>query len=252
MARSVIHCRCHSNWKPTDMKRRRNETDAFLAQIELLRFENAFNPYAQTCDLCDRPNAAELRRQNLRRVLNAVLENGVESVWIARDLGYRGGRRTGLALTDEVHLPSHAKLLKSAPLQRATNGPAVSERTALVVWRMLHLVNAPVFLWNIFPLHPHEPNDPLSNRTHNRAERSACQPLLFWVLQHLNPKRVIAIGRDAKIALDGINVKAIAVRHPSYGGQNDFIRDINMAYRLCGTVNPIFREVRYKRRHSFF
>src|SRR5208282_1608832 len=195
------------------MTRRRKETDAFVDQIETLRFENTFNPYAETCDLCDRPNGAELRRQNLRRVLSAALENGVESVWIARDLGYRGGRRTGLALTDEVHLASYAKLLKSAPLHRATKGPAVGERTALIVWRMLLLINEPVFLWNVFPLHPHEPHDPLSNRTHNRAERSACRPFLLWVLQHLNPTKVVAIGRDAQGALNELGVETIAVRH---------------------------------------
>ena len=56
--------------------------------------------------------------------------------------------------------------------------------------------------------------------------------LLLWVLQHLNPKSVVAIGRDAKMALDGAGVQAMAVRHPSYGGQNDFIRDISAVYRL--------------------
>jgi len=214
------------------MRRGESRADAFVSQIQSLRFANAFNPYAQVCGLFDKPDGPELRRQNLRTVLDAALANGVESVWIARDLGYRGGRRTGLALTDEVHLASHAKLLRSAPLHQATRGPAVGERTALIVWRMLHLINAPVFLWNVFPLHPHDPNEPLSNRTHNRAERTASEPLLLWVLQHLNPKKVVAIGRDAKIALDEANIRSVAVRHPSYGGQSDFVRHISTIYGL--------------------
>jgi hypothetical protein len=208
------------------------KADTFVGRIEALRFKNTFNPYAETCCLCDKPNAAELRRQNLSRVLKAALEKGIDSIWIARDLGYRGGRRTGLALTDEIHLLSHAKLLKSAPLRRATRGPEVSERTALIVWRMLQLINKPVFLWNIFPLHPHEPNNSLSNRAHSRSERIACMPLLLWVLQHLNPRRVVAIGRDADAALRDIGVRASNVRHPSYGGQNEFIRDIGSIYNL--------------------
>jgi uracil-DNA glycosylase len=228
------------------MKHGRKKTDAFMRQIEVLRFDNAFNPYAETCDLCDLPNGARFRRQNLQRVLNAALENGVKSVWVARDLGYRGGRRTGLALTDDVHLPLHASLLKTAPLHRATKGPPVGERTALIIWRMLALINEPVFLWNVFPLHPHEPHDPFSNRTHTRAERNASRPLLLWILQHLNPKTVIAIGREAKIALDDAEIVATAVRHPSYGGQNDFIRDIGKIYRLtlskvnCGAQASMF------------
>jgi hypothetical protein len=214
------------------MARKGDKADKFVGQIEAMHFQNAFNPYAETCCFCDKPDGAELRRENLSRVLKAALERGVESVWIARDLGYRGGRRTGLALTDETHLLPHANLLKSAPLRRATRGPAVSERTALNIWRMLMLINKPVFLWNIFPFHPHEPHDPLSNRSHNRAERTACLPLLLWVLQHLNPKRVIAIGRDADITLRDISVQASNVRHPSYGGQNEFIRDIAEIYHL--------------------
>jgi uracil-DNA glycosylase len=228
------------------MKRTRSEIDAFVRQIEGLRFQNAFNPYAETCSVYDRPTAAFVRRQNLRRVVRAALENGVESIWIARDLGYRGGRRTGLALTDELHLSAHAKLLRSAPLEQATKGPPVTERTALVIWRMLQLINSPVFLWNIFPLHPHEPDDPLSNRNHNRAERTACQPLLLWVLHQLNPKRVVAIGRDAKLALDDVNARATAVRHPSYGGQNDFIRDIATLYGL-----PAARVTEYGQQSMF-
>ena len=212
------------------MRHRHTETDAFLGEIEALRFKNAFNPYAEICDIYDKPNSAELRRQNLRSVLSAAIENGVGSIWIARDLGYRGGRRTGLALTDEVHLASHARLLKSAALHRATKGPAIGERTALIVWRMLSLVDEPVFLWNVFPLHPHEPQEPLSNRNHSRAERAACQPFLFWLLKTLAPKKVVAIGRDAKNALDEIGIRAFAVRHPSYGGQNDFVRDVTAIY----------------------
>jgi len=33
------------------------------------------------------------------------MELGSNTIWMGRDLGYRGGRRTGLALTDEAHLP---------------------------------------------------------------------------------------------------------------------------------------------------
>ena len=56
----------------------------------------------------DGPDAPAIRRSNLGLVLEAALAGGISSLWIARDLGHRGGRRTGLALTDEVHLPAHA------------------------------------------------------------------------------------------------------------------------------------------------
>jgi hypothetical protein len=47
----------------------------------------------------------------------------------------------------------------------------VAERTSTVVWDMLARIGERVLLWNAFPLHPHEPGNPLSNRVHTRAER---------------------------------------------------------------------------------
>ena len=153
-------------------------------------------------------------------------------MWIARDLGYRGGRRTGLALTDEVHLAAHGNLYGALPLARATRGPAMGERTAAVMWQVLTNLKRPIFLWNVFPLHPHERDDPMSNRCHTRAERQACRPLLIWLLETLNPRSVIAIGRDAQAALADLDVAADKVRHPSYGGQTEFIAGAYAHYGL--------------------
>ena len=120
-------------------------------------------------------------------VLEAALSSGVDSFWIARDLGYRGGRRTGLALTDEVHLAAHGGLYGDLPLAR---GPAVAERTASTIWQVLRSLDRPVFLWNVFPFHPHEHRDAMSNRCHTRAERLACRPLLIWLLEALTSPRI--------------------------------------------------------------
>jgi hypothetical protein len=155
---------------------------------------------------------------------------GVDSVWIARDLGYRGGRRTGLALTDDVHLVEHAALFGAPPLARATKGSAVAERTATVIWQVLKNLQRPIFLWNVFPFHPHERNDPMSNRCHTRDERQACRHLLTWLIDALQPKSVIAIGRDAQIALSDLEIAACQVRHPSYGGQSEFIDGMYVHY----------------------
>ena len=149
---------------------------------------------------------------------------------IARDLGYRGGRRTGLALTDEMHLVDHAELLGASPLARATKGSAVAERTATTIWQVLKTLQRPIFLWNAFPFHPHERNDPMSNRCHTREERQACRHLLMWLLDSLQPRSVIAIGRDAQLALSDLEISARQIRHPSYGGQSDFIDGMYVHY----------------------
>src|SRR5439155_19264406 len=81
----------------------------------------------------DCPEAADYRRANLEAFLEAAIEKGVNTVWIARDLGYRGGRRTGVPLTDDVHLECVSRLFGGLNVKRATLGPVVAERTAAVI-----------------------------------------------------------------------------------------------------------------------
>lgn len=214
--------------------------DAFIDDLAGLRFPGTFNPYAESCPDFDAEDAPRIRRENLRLVLEAAAAGGVDSIWVARDLGYRGGRRTGLALTDEAHLSAHAGLYGSLPLTRATHGPAMAERTAKAVWQILRAIGRPVFLWNVFPLHPHGTEGPLSNRCHNRSERLASRHYLEWLVAELRPRTVVAIGNDAAVALSDLGVSALRVRHPSYGGQGEFLARMRELYALpapegCGT-----------------
>lgn len=204
----------------------------FIDELASLHFDNTFNPYADTCPIHDKDNAVFIRCRNLRMVLEAAIVKGVDSMWIARDLGYRGGRRTGLALTDEFHLPHHAKLFGLPSLQQATHGRVITERTATVVWEALGLVDCSIFLWNIFPLHPHKPDDPLTNRCHKRFEKKACEQLNLSLIKTLRPRNVIAIGRDAHLVLTDLGIEAVKVRHPSYGGQSEFISGITKYYGI--------------------
>ncbi|WP_354200651.1 uracil-DNA glycosylase [Bradyrhizobium sp. JR4.1] len=165
-------------------------------------------------------------------MLEAATKSEVDSLWVGRDLGYRGGRRTGLALTDDVHMDLHARRWNLS-ITRPTKGQAVSERTAAVIWSVLDSIASPVFLWNVFPLHPHEPEEPFSNRSHNAKERAAGEEILADLVRLLAPKRIIAIGNDAARSAARIsrNQLTIQVRHPSYGGQTEFLTQIKGLYR---------------------
>jgi len=165
--------------------------------------------------------------------LETAVATEVDSLWIGRDLGHRGGRRTGLALTDDVHLTIHATRW-NVSIERATMGSMVAERTAAVIWSMLALVPAAVFLWNVFPLHPHEPDDPFSNRSHRPHERAVGEALLAELIAMLRPRRLVAIGNDAaKVAYRLAEfTEVVQVRHPSYGGQSDFVRQVKCLYDL--------------------
>ncbi len=204
----------------------------FVNILSRMRFEHCFNPYSEVCPNFDLPDAPSIRQRNLLNVLEAALACKPSSIWIARDLGYRGGRRTGLALTDEFHLAAHQKLLASEPLKRATHGPLLKESTAGSIWDVLNRLDGPVFLWNVFPLHPHVQGQPQSNRSHTRSEAIECRIFLDWLLTRLSPTRVLAIGRDAQNALASLGVENVPVRHPSYGGKTDFLETMNSEYEL--------------------
>ena len=203
----------------------------FVESLRKLKFENTFNPYSNQCDVHDLHGAPHCRKQTLLSMLEAATQGKVDSLWIGRDLGYRGGRRTGLAFTDDVHMQAHAGRW-SIVAGNPTMGAPVAERTAAVIWRVLSQVREPVFLWNVFPLHPHEPGNPFSNRSHNSRERRAGEDLLSQLIALLRPRRLVAIGNDAGQTAHRLcdPYRVIQVRHPSHGGQTRFLAQMNELY----------------------
>ncbi|GAW39754.1 Uracil DNA glycosylase superfamily protein [Brevundimonas sp. SH203] len=215
----------------------------FVCALEAASLPNVFNPWRDHCAVHDRGDAAALRRENLRLFLDRAIATEVSTMWVGRDLGYRGGRRTGVPFTDEVHLATASTLLGDIDLIRATEGPVMAERTAAVIWRVLEQVRQPVVLWNVFPFHPHMAGDPMSNRCHTRAERDETWPLLEALVEMVQPRRIIAIGRDASLALADLGVDADAIRHPSYGGQAEFMSGMFALYSPSATGPPLFDAV---------
>jgi hypothetical protein len=205
----------------------------FVASLREIRLKNVFNPYVDRCMVHDVADAPSRRSTALLELLEMASASEIDSLWIGRDLGHRGGRRTGLALTDDVHLTIHATRW-NVSIERATLGSMIAERTAAVIWSMLARVSAPVFLWNVFPLHPHEPDEPFSNRSHQPHERAIGEALLAELMVMLRPRRLVAIGNNAAKAASRLVAitEIVQVRHPSYGGQRDFMRQIHDLYQL--------------------
>jgi uracil-DNA glycosylase len=172
----------------------------------------------------------KIRRMNLQQYVEATLSRGVDSLWLGRDCGYRGGRRTGIALTDEVQLEALKGYVGFSGISKATVGTAVKERTATEVWKIIREVDARVFLWNVFPFHPFEAGHPMSNRRHTMREFNQCKDLLLGLLEWLRPRRILALGADAHRAVMRLGFTASLVRHPSYGGHIQFAATVRKIY----------------------
>ncbi|WP_421953643.1 uracil-DNA glycosylase [Polaromonas sp.] len=195
---------------------------SFVDELASVSLTDVFNPYSDRCSTFDLPDGPALRRRNLRRYLTAIEALKTDTVWMGRDLGYRGGRRTGLALTDEAGLGEVRAYYPGAEVVRATHGPAIKERTATEIWDVIRNLTRPPLLWNVFPLHPHEAGEYFSNRRFTARELRAVSDLNHALIRWLGIKRIVSIGQDAAKYATDFGVEISCVRHPSYGGVRDF------------------------------
>ena len=206
----------------------------FTSVMHSLSLKDCFNPYTSQCPIHDNDGAAKMRSNALKAMLIATEKVDVDAIWIGRDLGYRGGRRTGLALTDEMYASTHAKRW-NVSFKKTTKGNAVAERTAATIWQVLKNIDDHVFLWNVFPLHPHNPDDEFTNRSHNSREREIGEAILNELIALVRPRRIVAIGNDAGNSAKRLSKKTgvTQVRHPSYGGQTEFLSQMRDLYPLA-------------------
>jgi hypothetical protein len=163
----------------------------------------------------------------LAAILTAAAGQPVDELWLALEPTWKGGRRTGLAMTDERYLDAHAARWGAVGVTRATKkARSPKEHTACYVWRALADVPERVFLWNAVPVHTHKPNNFRKKRRHTASEREACLPLLRQMLAFLQPALCIAIGDDAGEALRDAGRVCKIVSHPANGKHLEFATQI--------------------------
>lgn len=202
----------------------------FVNALSKIELKGVFNPYRDRCDIHDLSDGPVVRKRNLRKYLQSIVDLGSDTIWMGRDLGYRGGRRTGLALTDEERLNLFAKLYPGSVPEKATKGPIVAERTATEIWNILSRLEMPPLLWNVFPFHPHELNSPMTNRRFTISELANVSDLNHELVTWLKIKKIICIGQDAATYAKSLGLEVECVRHPSYGGTKDFRLGMQRVY----------------------
>ena len=155
------------------LTRSRSAIDAFIEELSSYGSEGVFNPWSTNCEASDSEGSFYVRRDNLRTVLNACAESDEVDLWIGRDLGWRGGRRTGVALVDEPSLHDYALSIGAPQVKKATAGPVMRERTATEVHLARARVARKLFFWNVFPFHPHD-DQSLLRATRDAQEDPDC------------------------------------------------------------------------------
>ena len=180
------------------------------------------------------PYRSETLRNNLLAYLEAImLQPGRRILLVGEALGYRGGRLTGIPF-------SSSRLLRQAPhpfLRRLSPELVieedVAEATASIVWSCLAQRRNIPMAWNAFPFHPHQENVPETNRAPDAAELEEGAAILRELAALYQPQLVVGVGaKGFRAASSAFPQEAVmAVRHPSYGGKQDFVAGLKRAYR---------------------
>lgn len=181
--------------------------------------EECFNPYRDRRDDLDVPDAPTHRRDNLRAYLSCF-DTAPPLFLLLEAPGPWGCRFSGVPVTSEAQLTDpDFPIAGTATSQKDV---PITEYSASIFWRVLRPVFPHFFVWNSLPLHPHDPDEPLSIRTPRRSEVRDWHELLRALLDVLAPERTVGVGRKGERALDEVGADPTYVRHPSQGGANKF------------------------------
>lgn len=213
----------------------RNKLKSFIHEVSNQDFKNSFNPYKDTCENFDTQNSCKVRKKNLEKYLNYFSKLDSIDLWIGRDLGYKGGRRTGIPFTSENNIET-LNLKLGLDLKVVSKNKIISsEVSANTIWEIFSDLPNNIIFWNIYPFHPHETNNQLSNRKFNREEEIFGLKILYSLITSLKIKRIICIGNDSANSLKKIKIADIPienVRHPSYGGVTIFKNQMKNLYQI--------------------
>jgi uracil-DNA glycosylase len=198
-----------------------DSVDAFVERMARSHAgPNSVNPF----DFSRRNNA--IRRENLALYINQMAERRPAVLLVGEAPGYRGMRITGVPFTNTTILHRgipHFGLLGSENGYSVPDEPAVAaEPTATVMWQTLVELDFLPMLWSAYPLHPHRPSNPLSNRTPSAAEVAEWSWSLAALRELLSIQSVVAVGNVAYDSLVRSGLTVPRVRHPAHGGRARF------------------------------
>lgn len=203
------------------------ELDAFVAALAALPpLDLCFNPYASGDATRD-----AVRRHNLRLYLGEMAVARPEALLVGEAPGYNGCHWTGIPFTSERQLvrgvEGHGLFGPGKGYAWTSGRPeGYTEPSGTILWGVVGELPRLPLVWNAFPLHPHKPGQPLSNRTPTPAELRGQSKILAGLARIFGIRRFVAVGRKAQQVLADLDIEAAAVRHPANGGKAEFRRGL--------------------------
>jgi uracil-DNA glycosylase len=175
-----------------------------------------------------------IRRRNLTLYLEQLATRRPKTLLVGEAPGYRGMRITGVPFTNA---PLLERGIPQFGLLGSSNGyvvpddppPAAAEPTATVMWGTLVELDFLPVLWSAFPLHPHRPGNPRSNRTPSANEAAEWSWSWRELAEVFSIQSVVAVGNVAYNSMVRSGLSIPCVRHPSHGGKEKFasgLRDL--------------------------
>jgi uracil-DNA glycosylase len=193
---------------------------SFIERVAERSFGAAFPMFRSADPALERSEGPELRRSNAAAYLEARAGRA-PLLLVGEAMGYAGGRFSGIAFTAERTL-----LAWGAPFAATSLRPeGWAEQSGTIVHGALAAlgIEHDAVLWNVVPAHPHRPGEPLSNRTPAAGELRAGAEVLGELIERLQPRATIAVGRSAERALGELGMPCHGnVRHPANGGATAF------------------------------
>ncbi|GAA1805187.1 uracil-DNA glycosylase [Agromyces neolithicus] len=199
--------------------------DAFVERVAATRADpNSTNFFDDT-----RPDNA-IRRNNLARYLEQLAERRPTTLLVGEAPGYRGMAITGVPFTNTTRLrrgvPRFALFGTAQGYEIPDDSGIAAEPTATVMWNALVELDFLPVLWSAYPLHPHRPGDPRSNRTPSSAEAREWSWSWRTLMDLFSIRSVVAVGNVSRDTLARAGLSVPHVRHPAHGGRERFTQGL--------------------------
>lgn len=177
--------------------------------------KTVFNQYS------DKDAKGIIRLNNLKLYLDLLRP---KIILVGEAPGYNGCRWSGIPFTSEyIMLNRKFRIFsQSQGFQQSSTGRLKKEISATIVWDTINDINSLPLLWNIFPFHPHKPDDYSKNRKPTDEETEEGKEYLEHIMNIYPNAGLIAVGEVSHKRLKELNIDHSKVRHPSFGGKELF------------------------------